>query len=112
MEKDPRIQYYRQERNVGPAANHKFTLAKATGEYFMWACEDDEWDVSFVETGIKALLADNFYQAWFCSYDVIDTFGRVIQKAGRLSGISCTADRRKNITRYLRVSGPVGKDPL
>jgi len=112
MEKDPRIQFFRQEKNVGQAQNMKFVLAKATGKYFMWACEDDKWDDNFVETGIKVLLADNFYQAWFCSYDVIDTFGRTIQEAGKLSVISCTADRRKNITRYLRASGPVGKDGM
>ena len=112
MEKDSRIQYYRQEKNIGEAENMKFVLAKANGKYFMWASEDDKWDKSFVETGIKVLLVDSFYQAWFCSYDVIDTFGRVIQEAGRFSDISCTADRRKNITRYLCVSGPVGKDGM
>jgi len=112
MEKDSRIQFYRLEKNVGEAENKKLVLAKATGEYFMWACEDDEWDVSFVETGIKALLGNSFYQAWFCSFDVIDTFGRVIQEVCRLSDISCTADRRKNIIRYLRASGAVGKDGM
>lgn len=46
--KDSRIQYYRQSVNEGPAFNFKFVLEKATGEYFMWAADDDEWDSSFV----------------------------------------------------------------
>ncbi|MBW8001952.1 MAG: glycosyltransferase family 2 protein [Planctomycetes bacterium] len=110
MEKDARIQYCRQEKNIGEAENMKFVLSKAKGEYFMWAAEDDLWEEMFVETGINALLADNFYQAWFCSFDVIDTFGRVVQELPGLSFLTSTSDRRKNIIRYLRTSGNMGKD--
>ena len=49
MAKDPRIQYYRQENNQGPMFNFQFVLEKATGEYFMWAADDDEWDQKFIE---------------------------------------------------------------
>ena len=43
MERDPRIRYYRQETNKGPTHNFEFVLEKATGEYFMFVADDDEW---------------------------------------------------------------------
>ena len=49
VSKDSRIQYYRQEINQGPTNNLKFVLEKATGEYFMWAADDDEWESRFVD---------------------------------------------------------------
>jgi FkbM family methyltransferase len=47
--KDSRIQYFHQSENIGAANNFKFVLEKATGEYFMWATDDDEWDYEYVE---------------------------------------------------------------
>ncbi|MCK4736586.1 MAG: glycosyltransferase family 2 protein [Methanophagales archaeon] len=49
MEKYPRIQYFRQQENKGGAFNFKFVLEKATGEYFMWAADDDVWDKSYIK---------------------------------------------------------------
>ena len=45
--KDSRIKYFRQAENQGPTFNLKFVLEKATGEYFMWAADDDEWESQF-----------------------------------------------------------------
>ena len=47
---DARIKYHRQQQNIGPIANFRFVLANASGDYFMWAADDDEWDAKFVET--------------------------------------------------------------
>jgi glycosyltransferase involved in cell wall biosynthesis len=47
---DKRIKYFRQPTNIGPIANFRFVLAKASGDYFMWAADDDEWDARFIET--------------------------------------------------------------
>ena len=40
-ERDKRIRYVRQAENLGPAANFRFVLDEAVGEYFMWAAADD-----------------------------------------------------------------------
>jgi glycosyltransferase involved in cell wall biosynthesis len=48
--RDKRIKYFRQPTNIGPIANFRFVLAKASGDYFMWAADDDEWDARFIET--------------------------------------------------------------
>ena len=53
-EVDQRVKYFRQSANVGAIANFRFVLAKASGEYFMWAADDDEWDPSFIETCLAA----------------------------------------------------------
>ena len=44
MAKDARIQYFRQQENKGGEFNFKFVLGKATGEYFMWAADDDYFE--------------------------------------------------------------------
>ena len=50
MAHDHRIQFYQQPENRGPLFNFQFVLEKASGEYFMWAADDDAWDTEFVET--------------------------------------------------------------
>ncbi len=42
-EKDSRIKYFRQNKNIGACNNFKFVLEKASGDYFLWAADDDEW---------------------------------------------------------------------
>lgn len=54
-QKDKRIQYYRQTKNVGIILNHKFILDKAESKYFLWAAADDLWHETFLEKNIKIL---------------------------------------------------------
>ncbi|NES25900.1 MAG: glycosyltransferase family 2 protein, partial [Symploca sp. SIO3E6] len=42
MAKDGRIQYFRQEENIGLFYNKKFLFEASHGEYFTWLCDDDE----------------------------------------------------------------------
>ncbi len=49
MSRDTRIKYIRQDRNIGVIPNFQYVLKMATGEYFMWAADDDEWDPVFIE---------------------------------------------------------------
>jgi glycosyltransferase involved in cell wall biosynthesis len=50
MKTDPRIKFTIQERNMGALHNFKYVLEAATGDYFMWAADDDEWEPFFIET--------------------------------------------------------------
>lgn len=45
---DPRVRYFRQTENIGLEANFKFVLEKASGPFFLWAADDDEWTPDFV----------------------------------------------------------------
>lgn len=55
MQRDPRIQYFKQDRNKGYLNNYNFVLEKASGKYFMWAADDDKWALTFIETLVEIL---------------------------------------------------------
>jgi glycosyltransferase involved in cell wall biosynthesis len=55
---DNRIRFFRQERNLGAAANYNFTLQKARSEFFMWHAHDDLRAPTFLERAAAALIAD------------------------------------------------------
>jgi glycosyltransferase involved in cell wall biosynthesis len=48
--RDDRIVFFKQPRDLGMYRNLKFVLEQATGAFFFWAADDDEWAPDFVET--------------------------------------------------------------
>jgi len=48
-ERDARIRLHRQVHNIGAGANFQFVLSQASGRYFMWAADDDDWESCFIE---------------------------------------------------------------
>jgi len=52
---DQRIQYHRNETNIGAAGNYNRTLTLARGEYFKWASHDDVCLPGFLESCIAVL---------------------------------------------------------
>ncbi len=46
---DPRIRYFRQDRNIGANNNFNFCLSQATGEFFLLLQDDDCIDTDFLE---------------------------------------------------------------
>jgi glycosyltransferase involved in cell wall biosynthesis len=52
---DKRITYYVQEKNLSIVPNFQFLLDKATGDYFMWAADDDNWDLNFIEVCVNGM---------------------------------------------------------
>lgn len=56
MERDSRIQYYRQKENKGPTRNFVFVLEKASGVNFIWAADDDEWKDTYIEECYKPFI--------------------------------------------------------
>lgn len=53
-EKDSRIRYIRQPKNIGISANMVFLLNEAKAKYFMWAANDDLWDKDFIQLLVTA----------------------------------------------------------
>ncbi len=108
---DPRIHYFRQEENRGAVKNFAFVLMKATGVYFMWATDDDEWDDDFIKSCVDLLLLHRRAGMAFCNIVNIDSFGRIIREYPsftRFSGISS----RVTISRYLKSPEFFGKANL
>jgi len=56
---DKRITYYIQEKNISIIPNFQFLLDRASGEYFMWAADDDNWDANFIEVCVKGMTENN-----------------------------------------------------
>lgn len=52
----PRVQYLRNEMNLGPARNFQQVLLRARGRYFMWAAHDDKWSERFVDLLAEKLV--------------------------------------------------------
>ena len=79
MARDNRIQYYRQEINRGPTVNFRFVLEKATGEYFMWAADDDEWESPFIYLLIELLLKRPDVSGAMSGVKIIDDHGKIVK---------------------------------
>lgn len=54
---DPRVEYRRNDRNIGALANFNQLLLGCHTEYFMWAAHDDHWDTEFLKSCVIALDA-------------------------------------------------------
>ncbi|HVW96654.1 MAG TPA: glycosyltransferase family 2 protein [Mucilaginibacter sp.] len=53
---DERVKFYKQPERLSMYRNFGFVLGKATGEYFMWASDDDWWAPEFVEIIISKMI--------------------------------------------------------
>lgn len=63
-EKDNRIKYIRQPKNIGISKNMEFLLKQATTKYFMWAGDDDLLHPQFIEKLIQAHQNNNIVSAF------------------------------------------------
>lgn len=74
--RDSRIRYVRQPANFGPTENFRFVLREATGDYFMWAADDDSWEPEFIARLAALLKDDPATGVAFCNFDARDACGR------------------------------------
>jgi glycosyltransferase involved in cell wall biosynthesis len=58
MKRDARINYIRQETNIGAAANHNEVFRRSSGRYFKWACHDDVLAPEFIQESVRVLDED------------------------------------------------------
>jgi len=77
--KDARIKYIRQEQNIGISRNMEFLLHQATGDYFMWAGDDDLWHPDFITLLVNALESSPSAISAFCPYLFIDENDEVLR---------------------------------
>jgi glycosyltransferase involved in cell wall biosynthesis len=77
-ERDPRVRYVRQSRNIGLTGNLNFVRDEARGEFFMWAASDDRWQPTFIEYMVRALRNDPSSVLAFSAYTFMDEEGQRI----------------------------------
>jgi glycosyltransferase involved in cell wall biosynthesis len=57
--RDSRVSYHRHPENLGAMANFSSLVPKGSGEFFMWAADDDRWQPFFIERCVAGLQMDS-----------------------------------------------------
>ncbi len=79
--KDSRIKYYRQSRNIGMFPNFNFVFKKSLGKYFMWAAADDKFDFDFITQAVDILDKNPECISVFAHFEIFDLYtGNIIEK--------------------------------
>lgn len=78
-ERDPRIKYHRNKKNLGAAANYNVVFHRAQGEYFKWAAADDLLAPEYLERCVKVLENDPGVVLCYARTEEIDEFGNTIR---------------------------------
>jgi len=69
---DPRVRYFRHEKNLGAAPNFNYVFELARGEYFQWLAADDMLAPEFLSRCVPILDDDPTTNLCFCWVDYID----------------------------------------
>jgi len=77
---DPRIRYFKQERNLGVNGNFNFALGEARGAYFLLFHDDDLIDPDFCETCLDAAGDRVDYGVLRTGTRIIDADGEVMRE--------------------------------
>ncbi len=80
-EKDSRIRYYRNEKNIGEIRNFNRVFELSKGKYFMWAAGHDLWDKTFLAKCVDVMENNPLVAACY-------SFDRHIGTEGKSLGIN------------------------
>jgi glycosyltransferase involved in cell wall biosynthesis len=78
-QKDARVRYIRQPKNIGLAPNHNVVVEQARGELFKWAANDDLYARELIERCVEALDEHPDVVLAHCWTARIDGSGAVIR---------------------------------
>jgi len=113
LKKDNRIKYYRNEVNIGAAANFNKVVEYASAPYFMWAAYDDLWEPSYISELVKVLEFDKSTVLAFSDFDAIDEKGRQIERYPEVLKLSSSSETIfKRICRFTLLKGMHGRANL
>lgn len=104
-----RIKYHRPEKNLGGPNNHKRVLDLASGKYFFWASDDDQWDKNFISAGVLALETNTHIGGWSPSFVNTDVNGSITRTYPALSRFSSTSFKTFDLAKYLIEPESLGK---
>ena len=108
MKTDVRIEYYKQERNIGLFNNFKFVLDKADSEYFIWCAQDDMRENTYLETCIEQLEINKNLGLVTTRMAAIDSFDRTLIEELELTRLSGKPSIF-NVTKYILQPEILGK---
>jgi glycosyltransferase involved in cell wall biosynthesis len=116
-EVDHRIKHFRQSENIGAGNNFKFLLEKSSGEYFMWAADDDEWDKTYIQALLDLIQNDSRVSIAFSNLEVINPDG-TLHESYKMRNCSksfdpfTTDNKVIRIIKYITQPGFLGKAHL
>lgn len=80
LQKDSRVKYKRNEKNIGGFRNHNQVVKMASGKYFMWAASDDIRHKYYVEKCVDVLERSPDVVVCYSHTVNIDSSGQELQK--------------------------------
>ncbi len=83
---DPRLQYFRQETNIGANNNFNFCLDQAKGKYFLLFHDDDSIDADFIETCMAALKPEQTVGVIYTGVRVINEHDEILAENPNMAG--------------------------
>ena len=78
-EVDSRVKYFKNNRNIGAAANYNNTFYLTNGEYFKWAAHDDLCGREFIARCVEILDEDKTVVLAYPRAIPVDTSGRKLE---------------------------------
>jgi glycosyltransferase involved in cell wall biosynthesis len=76
--KDPRIRYFRNQKNIGAPNNYNYVFSLSSGEYFKWAAYDDVLAPEFLKKCVNVLDNDSSVVGCHCKTGRIDQYGNFL----------------------------------
>jgi glycosyltransferase involved in cell wall biosynthesis len=96
--KDPRVRYYRNDRNHGAAWNHNRVVELARGEYFRWQAHDDYCDPTLLEKCLAVLRSDPNVVLCYPQFVRVDAHGKRLGiKSSRVAGGAPARERFRSL---------------
>jgi glycosyltransferase involved in cell wall biosynthesis len=101
-DRDARVRYHRNDRNLGACRNFNLTVEFARGEYFKWAAHDDIHAPQYLARCVEALDADPSLVASHTDGQVIDEHGRRMHDHRYPAGHAASSDPACRFADLLR----------
>ena len=77
--RDPRVRYFRNSTNLGPAGNHNKCVSLARGQYFRWHAHDDMCLPTYLARCVEALDGDPSVVLVYPCTVIVDEKGEVLE---------------------------------
>jgi glycosyltransferase involved in cell wall biosynthesis len=79
VQRDKRVRYFRNEKNLNAPGCFKAAFGRARGKYFIWASDDDLWDKRFLEDCLGVFEKDPELIMVFADMVDVDRSGNVLK---------------------------------
>lgn len=80
MARDPRVRYFRNPRNLGPAGNHNECFKHSRGQYFRWHAHDDMCAPEYLAKCVAALDQDPSIVCAYPKTQIVDENGNNLEQ--------------------------------